>query len=103
MPMITERTRLAVSDDVAHQSTGKGRDAVVLSLKSGYLYTCNDTTARFIRAVDGRRRIGEIVDIMEKDYTVARPRLSSDLLSLTKRLLDEGLVVVLPDENSAGE
>ena len=95
--MITEQTRLALSDDVAHQSMGKGQDTVVLSLKSGYLYTCNDTTARFIRAVDGQRRIGDIVNIMEKEYSVARPRLSADLLALTKRLLDEGLVSVLPD------
>lgn len=101
--MITEQTRLALSDDVAHQSMGKGQETVVLSLKSGYLYTCNDTTARFIRAVDGKRRIGDIIDLLEKEYTVTRPRLAADLLSLTKRLLDEGLINVLPDEAEVEE
>jgi hypothetical protein len=100
--MITEQTRLALSDDVAHQSMGEGQETVVLSLKSGYLYTCNDTTARFLRCVDGRRRVGEIVDLMQAEYAVARARLAADMVSLTKRLLDEGLLVVLP-EPDAGE
>ncbi len=89
-----ETIRLALSDDVAHQSMGEGQDAVVLSLKSGYLYTCNETTERFLKTLDGRRTLGEVIDLLEGEYEVPREELAADLAALAQQLLDEKLIVV---------
>ncbi|HUT37591.1 MAG TPA: PqqD family protein [Planctomycetota bacterium] len=92
--MIPESARLALSEDVAHQSLGEGQDTVVLSLKSGYLYTCNETTQRFLEALDGRRTLGEVVDLLEGEFDVARATLAADLAALAEELLAEKLIVV---------
>jgi pyrroloquinoline quinone biosynthesis protein D len=91
---VEETTRLAVSDDVAHQSLGEGEETVVLSLRSGYLYTCNETTQRFLTALDGQRTLGEVVDVLAQEYEVDRATLTADLAAMAERLLAEGLVVV---------
>jgi len=92
---IDESTRLALNDEVAHQSLGEGHETVVLSLASGYLYTCNDTARRVLELLDGRRTIGEVVSLLEEEYEVERGRLAADLLALARQLLDEDLVTVV--------
>jgi len=93
--MISEAVRLALSDDVAHQSLGEDQDTVVLSLKSGYLYTCNETTERFLKALDGRRTLGEVVGLLEGEYDVPRATLAADLAALAEQLLAEKLIVAV--------
>lgn len=95
--MLDESVRLALSEDVAHQSLGEGQDAVVLSLRSGYLYTCNETAERFLRALDGRRTLGQTVDLLEAEYDVPRDTLAADLTALAAELLAEKLVVIVEE------
>ncbi|HRR83358.1 MAG TPA: PqqD family protein, partial [Planctomycetota bacterium] len=84
--MLDENVRLALREDVAHQSLGEGQDTVVLSLRSGYLYTCNETAERFLRALDGRRTLGQAVDLLEAEYDVPRATLAADLTALAEEL-----------------
>ena len=91
--MPDEATRLRLADDVAHQSLGPDQETVVLSLKSGYLYTCNETAAAFLRALDGKRTVGEVLDQLEAHYEVERDELRADMLELAALLLDEGLAI----------
>jgi len=98
--MLDEKVRLALSEDVAHQSLGEGQETVILSLKSGYLYTCNETTADFLRALDGRRTLGEAVDLLESEYDVPRERLAVDLAALAEELLAEKLIAVVEEEKA---
>ena len=93
--MITDSTRLALAPDVTFQSLGDAQDTVILSLKSGYLYTCNRTSARFLSAVDGRRTFAELVDLLRGQYDVAEAKLRGDLLSLGDKLLAERLLTVV--------
>jgi len=95
--LIDETTRLALSDDVAHQSLGEGQDTVVLSLGSGYLYTCNETTRRFLEALDGQRTLGEVIDLLEGEYEVAREQLAADLTALAYQLVAEKLIVAVEE------
>jgi hypothetical protein len=95
--MLDESVRLALRDDVAHQSLGEGQETVVLSLKSGYLYTCNETAERFLRALDGRRTLGEAVDLLEAEYEVPRQQLAADLAALAEELLAEKLIAVVEE------
>lgn len=94
-PAIDENTRLALSEDVAHQSLGEGHETVVLSLASGYLYTCNDAARRFLEVLDGQRTFAEVVDLLEGEYEVPRERLAADLLALARQLLDEKLIAIV--------
>ena len=95
--MLDESVRLALSDDVAHQSLGEGQDTVVLSLKSGYLYTCNETTQSFLKALDGRRTLGEAVDLLEAEYDVPREKLGADLAAMAEELLAEKLITIVEE------
>jgi hypothetical protein len=70
-------------------------DTVVLSLRSGYLYTCNETAADFLVSLDGKRTIGDVADLMVERYEVTREELTRDLLELAATFLDEGLVRVV--------
>ena len=91
--MLTDDARLKLSPDVTFQSLGKGQETAILSLKSGYLYTCNDTTARFLGAVDGKRTLQQITDVLLGEYDVPREKLLADLKGLAARLVDEKLVL----------
>lgn len=87
-----DQRRLRVNDGVTFQSTGPGADTVLLSLSSGYLYTCNDTTSDFLRALDGKRTFGEIVETLCDQFDVTPEQLRNDLQDLTDNLLREELI-----------
>jgi hypothetical protein len=92
--MIEEATRLQLAEDVTFQSVGNGQ-TVVLSLASGYLYTCNETSAGFLAGVDGRRTVGQIVDQLQAEYDVPREKLLADMLGLAAQFIEEKLLVVV--------
>ena len=98
----TEQTRFRLGDDVTFQSMGPGEDTVLLSLSSGYLYTCNETTEAFLRAIDGRRTMGEIVDELADQYEVQREQLHADLTALADELLREKLIAEAPSAEGQG-
>jgi hypothetical protein len=90
--MITDETRLRLAGDATHQSLGSGEDTVILSLKSGHLYTCNETTAAFLRALEARPTLAEAVDRLFEQFDVPRNRLRQDLATIAERLIAEGIV-----------
>ena len=91
--MPTEQTVFRLASDVTHQTLGPGENTVILALRSGYFYTCNETTALFLQAVDGKRTLAGIVDGLLEQLDVPRETLSRDLMELAVRLLEEGLTV----------
>ena len=91
--MISEQAILRLADDVTWQPMGQGQDNVILSLSSGYLYTCNETTADFLRTLDGQATLGEVIDRLGLIYEIDAPQLRADMLTLAKRFLDEKLLV----------
>ncbi|MDK1032189.1 MAG: PqqD family protein [Planctomycetia bacterium] len=99
--MLTEQTRLSLADDVAYQSMGTGQETALLSLNSGYLFTCNETSAAFVSALDGKRTLGEVVDILFQRFDVSREKLCGDLKALAERLIHEELVTVAGEGGTA--
>ena len=91
--MLTERTRLCLASDVSRQSMGPSQETVILSFDSGYLYTGNETTEEFLKGLDGKRTLGEIIDQLERQYDVSREELARDLTRLAEELLREKLAV----------
>jgi pyrroloquinoline quinone biosynthesis protein D len=93
MTTISDTARFSMADGVASETLGPGQDTVVLSLTSGYLYTCNETTAAFLKALDGRRTFAEVVDAMYAQFDVPRDTLRRDLARLAHKLLAEKLIL----------
>ena len=81
----------SLSPVASFQSVGDG--AVVLLADSGQLYSCNDTSEAFLRHVDGKRSLGDIVDLMAQEYEVEREMLEADLAELAESLKQEGVIV----------
>ena len=81
----------SLSPVASFQSVGDG--AVVLLADSGQLYSCNDTSEAFLRHVDGKRTLGDIVDLMAQEYEVEREMLEADLAELAESLKQEGVIV----------
>ena len=98
--MATMDTRFRLADDVTFQLVGPGGDnTVVLSLESGFFYTCNETTAAFLKAADGKRALGEIVEILQEEFDVSRDQLQADMTELAEKLLREKLLVAVAPED----
>ncbi|NQU75602.1 MAG: PqqD family protein [Planctomycetes bacterium] len=92
--MLAEQKRLRLAEDMTFQPLGADGQAVVVSLASGQLYTCNETTRAFLQAIDGKRSFGEIVDMLADEYAVARGKLMADLATIAARLIEEKLIAV---------
>ena len=97
------QTRLRLAEDASFQSLGEGNDTVILSFGSGYLYTCNDTAAAFLRAMDGRRSLDEITDLMEAEFDAPREQMEADFAALAQELVREKLVVPADEQEARNE
>ena len=84
--------RLKIEDDVAFQSLGSGVEMVILSLNSGVLYSCNDTTAAFLTAIDGQLSLKQIIDNLLDKFDVSEEKLMLDISSIANKLLAEKLI-----------
>ena len=97
--LVKEQDRLYVSDDTVFQSLGQDHDTVLMSLSDGYLYTSNNTTARFLEAMNGRKTLRELALELEQIYDIEPAKLIADLQAIAGRLLAEGLITIgKPDE-----
>lgn len=85
-------TRLKIADDVTFQSLGKGLETVILSLNSGVLYSCNDTTAAFLSAIDEQLSLAQIIDKLFDKLDVSRAKLTLDIHTIANKLLAEKLI-----------
>lgn len=85
---------LSLSEDVAFQWLVDTRQAVVVSITSGQLYTCNETTFSLLRAIDGTRTFGQIVEGLAEQYEVAKEKLRADLGGMADTLIQERLILV---------
>ena len=84
--------RLKIADDVTFQSLGPGVETVILSLNSGVLYSCNDTTAAFLSAINGQLSLAQIIDKLLDEFDVSRAKLTSDIHSIVNKLMAEKLI-----------
>jgi hypothetical protein len=84
--------RLKIADDVAFQSLGTGGETVIFSLNSGVLYSCNDTTAALLSAIDGQLSLEQIIDNLLNKFDVSEEKLRLDITSIADKLLDEKLI-----------
>ena len=90
-----DTTVLALAEGISFQALGAGEGGVVLKVRSGRLFTCNDTTSAFLAAVDGRRSFaGALVQALLDEFEVAEEDLRGDLAALAGELTMQGIVRV---------
>jgi coenzyme PQQ synthesis protein D (PqqD) len=90
--MIADTTVFALGEGISYQPLGAGEGAVVLTVSSGQLYTCNDTTAAFLDLVDGSRTFVDLVDGLHETFEVPHAELQRDLGALAADLMAEGII-----------
>jgi hypothetical protein len=90
--MIDGNKVFSLSSNVSYQPLGIGEGAVVLTLGSGELHTCNDTTAAFLSALDGTRTFDMAVAELEKEFDADPAVLRADLCELAGTLLSAGVI-----------
>ncbi len=95
--MLTDSTILKLSQQATFQSLGEGQETVIVSMESGFLYTCNETTRSFLQALDGRKTFLQAVDGLLGQYEVTREKLRSDLAAIAGKLIQEGLILPNPE------
>lgn len=91
MAQLNETTVLSLSPDASMRAIGDG--AVILMVKSGQLYSCNETARDFISRLDGARNFRTVAAEIAAEYDVAPEVLQQDLYELLGYLLDEGVLV----------
>jgi pyrroloquinoline quinone biosynthesis protein D len=88
---------LRLAGDVTYQSMGEGEDTVILSLGSGELYTCNETTTAFLAEMDGSRTLEDIIAALAEQYDAPEAQLRADFTELAEEMKREGLIVEAGD------
>jgi hypothetical protein len=91
--VISDDQVFALSELVSFQPLGQGEGAVILLIGSGDIFTCNDTTSAFLRALDGSRTFGGSVELLAETFEVQPPVLRSDLEQLASNLVEQGIII----------
>jgi pyrroloquinoline quinone biosynthesis protein D len=92
--MITDDSKLRLGEDVVFQSFGDGKETVIVSLKTGFLFSCNDTTKAFLEALDGRKTLGDVGRELVSIFEVSEKKLLNDLRLLADKMISEQLISV---------
>ena len=82
-----------LADDVSLQSLGDGEGGVVLMLKSGEIYTVNDTTLDFLSKLDGARSLRACAEAIAEVYDVDAATAMADLAEIAADLSSEQIVM----------
>jgi hypothetical protein len=67
-------------------------EAILVKVDSGEVIHLNEVAAEIWRTIDGKRKISEIVDHIQKDFDVDREQAEKDTLEFIKSLSDINLV-----------
>lgn len=79
-----------LADGVTFESVTDG--AVVLVFDNGQLYSCNDTSAAFLRALDGQRTLDEVAGIIAGEFDAPVEQILGDLRELAAQMQSEGII-----------
>lgn len=72
-------------------------EGVVIRQRTAEALVVNELGARLLDLIDGRSTVEELLDRLEAEYDVERPRLEADVLAYLDELERIGLVVAQND------
>jgi pyrroloquinoline quinone biosynthesis protein D len=81
-----------LAPEVSLQPLGDGEGGVVLMLKSGEIYSVNDTTLDFLSKLDGARNLRSCAEGIAADYDVDVATAMSDLAEIAAELASEQII-----------
>jgi hypothetical protein len=67
-------------------------EAILVKVDSGEVIQLNEVAAEIWRIIDGKRKISEIVDHIQKDFDVDKEQAEKDTLEFIQSLLNINLV-----------
>jgi len=73
-------------------------ETVVLNLRTGKYHGLNPTAGRMLDALEASPTVGAAVPELAGEYGLEQERIQSDLLTLTRGLLERGLIVTADDD-----
>jgi hypothetical protein len=92
MADISIDTRVKLSEDVLFQEV-QG-DAVLLDLKTGVYFGLDKVGTRIWQLMGDKGQLSGVVSQMEEEFDVARECCEGDVVSLARRLEEEGLISI---------
>lgn len=92
MAEISIETRVKLNEDVLFQEV-QG-DAVLLDLKTGVYFGLDKVGTRIWQLMGDKGELSGVVAQMEQEFDVERERCEGDVISLARRLEEEGLISV---------
>ena len=91
MTELNSNAVMALSPDATMRTVDEG--AVILMVKTGQLYSCNETAQDFISRLDGTQSIQTVAETLSQEYDVSPEELKTDLSELLSYLLSEGVLI----------
>jgi len=67
-------------------------ETVVLNLRTGKYHGLNPTAGRMLEALEEAPTVGDAVPVLADEYGLQQTQIQSDLLALTRGLLERGLI-----------
>jgi coenzyme PQQ synthesis protein D (PqqD) len=72
-------------------------ETVVLNLRTGKYHGLNPTAGKMLDALEAASTVGDAVPMLADEYGLEQERIQSDLLALTRGLLERQLIVTGDD------
>lgn len=89
--MIDPEAVLALRQDVRFRRVAD--EGVVLVQEDGRVLGVNDSGARVLELMDGRRTLREIVDVLEREVAAERTAIEADVAAFVARLREARALV----------
>jgi len=100
MPQLSDEelleARARLPQHVVHRSFVA--ETVVLNLRTGKYHGLNPTAGKMLEALEAAPTIGAAVPMLASEYGLEQERIQSDLLALTRGLLERGLIETVDDD-----
>jgi hypothetical protein len=87
--------RARLPQHVVHRSFVS--ETVVLNLRTGKYHGLNPTAGKMLEALEASPTVGDAVPGLAGEYGVEQQQIRGDLLSLTRGLIERGLIVTVDD------
>ena len=88
--MASTQTKMVVADGL--ESANLDGETVLLDVNSGHYFGLNEVGSRIIELVGDPTTVGEVVQVMLKEYDVDADRLEQDVSSFIQQMVDRKLI-----------
>jgi hypothetical protein len=88
-------SRARLPQHVVHRSFVA--ETVVLNLRTGKYHGLNPTAGKMLEALEAAHTVGDAVPVLADEYGLEREQIQADLLTLTRGLIERGLIVTADD------